>query len=37
MSARRVFQVADGEEITHVHLIAPDVNLIITEVPSTCE
>jgi len=31
MSARRVFQVADGEEITHVHLIAPDVNLIITE------
>lgn len=31
MSAKRIFQMADGEEVTHVHLIAPDENLIITE------
>jgi len=32
MSAKRIFQMADGEEVTHIHLIAPDENLIITEV-----
>ena len=32
MNARRVFQVANGEEITHLYLIAPDESLIITEV-----
>lgn len=31
MNARRVFQVANGEEITHLYLIAPDESLIITE------
>jgi len=32
MSAKRIFTMADGEEVTHIHLIAPDENLIITEV-----
>jgi len=31
MSAKRIFTMADGEEVTHIHLIAPDENLIITE------